>query len=603
MGLFTRTKTDKGPAPKAVLAAAMPLSGPGVQRVHRGRQTATTEQWQGEAWYFFDAIGELRGPLVWIANAVSQADVHATELDPDTGKPTGPSDDPRASAAASQVLGGPAQRGNLLRLVALCWQVAGEAWVIVRPTRPGRPDTWHVLSGQKVKPKGDTWQYTDPMTGETVTLTGRDRLIRVWAPHPNDQSKADSAVRPALPICREIEKASQNICSRLDSRLIGNGVMALADELDFPRGDHDSAASAFMDYFMAAAEANVKDPGQATSQVPIAFNAPGELIANGGAFAHYDVATQFDASVVELRDNGLTRLAGTLDMPRDVAEGSQGEANHWSSWKVEEDTYKIYIEPLLKAIGDALTEQWYRPALLAMGMDAATADRYELGWDTTAIVARPDSTENLRDLHDRILISDEYMLAENGIPEDAVPGTEERTRRFLEKVVIGAPTLLADPTVAGALGLDIEVAPAAAGVDAEVGAGGELEVPEPEPAPTPGARALPGTQNQEPEPEDVPAGLVAAAELLVFQALDRAGGRLLTNQNRGQYRDVPRHELYQHIRPADPADLVQLKFTDAVAAAFGRRRDRIDAGLQVYVTRLLRTGEAFDRDELRWYLR
>lgn len=598
MGLFDKlrgTEEVKAP-PKAIVAAAMPMAGPGVRAVSMGRQYQTTSEWQNEAWYYFDAIGELRAPLIWIANAVSQADVHATELDPDTGKPSGPSDDAQAQAVAARVLGGPSQRPGLLRLIALCWQCVGETWVIVRPQGRGKPDQWLALSGNKVKAKGSSWSYTDPFTGLEVTLTGQgDRLVRAWSPHPNDQARADSAVRPALPICREAEKASQNIAARLDSRLASNGIILMADELDFPRGDFDTAGAAAMDYMLAAAEANLKNPGQASAQVPLFMNAPGELIGSEGALRHIDITTAFDATVVELRQDALQRLASTLDMPKDVAEGTQGESNHWSAWQVEESTYKIFIEPLLKAIGDVLTEHWFRPALIALGRTPEQAERLELGWDTTAIVARPDDTENLRDLHDRILISDEYMLTENGVPEDARPSDEERTRRLLERIVVGAPTLLADPAVAEALGLDIEVAPVAAGVDANVTPGGELEAPEPEPAPVP--NGLPGTQGQEPVPE----GLVAAAELIVFDALTRAGGRLLTNQNRGQFKNTPKYELHTAIpMPHGTFELMEgsFQFTEPVAEAFGLRPSRFKVALEGYVCSLLLERAPHQRERL-----
>lgn len=598
--------TEKGPPPKAIVAAAMPLSGPGVQRVNRGRQHATQEQWQREAWYYFDAIGQARGPIVWIANAVSQADLHAADIDPDTGKPTGPSTDQQAQAVANGALGGVSQRAQLLRLIALCWQVVGESFVIIRPDgRRGKPDKWLVLSGNRVTAKGEKWQYTDPMTGENIILDGAtDRMFRLWSPHPDDQAKADSSMRPALPICREIEKASQNIAARLDSRIATNGVMAIADEVDFPRGDHDTSAGAFMDFFMQAAESGLQNPGQASSQVPIAFNAPAEFIANGGAFAHFDLSTAFDAAVVELRQDGFSNLASTLDMPKSVADGTQDEANHWSAWQVEESTYKIFIEPLLKAIGDAITEHWFRPALMALGWDRARAERVELGWDTTAIVARPDDTENLRDLHDRILISDDYMADENGVPEDARPSPEEYTRRFLEAAIKVAPTLLADPNVAKAIGLDIEVSPVAAGVDAEVGSGGELEAPEPEPDPAP--RALPGRDDAAPEPEAVPEGLVAAAELIVYDALSRAGGRLLTNQNRGQFKAVKRHELHCHIPlPHGTFELMEgsFQFTDPVAEAFGLRPSQFKVALEGYVCSLLLERRPHDRRSLTEALR
>lgn len=595
MGLLDKLRgTEKPPPAKTVVAAAMPMHGPEVTRINRGRMYKTTDQWQNEAWYFFDAVGEVRGPVVWIANAVSQADIHATEIDPDTGKPTGPTEDARAQAAAAMVLGGAAQRAGLLRLVSLCWQIPGEAWVIVRPGKAGKPDTWLVLSGNKVTAKGESWQYTDPYTMMPVTLERQDRLFRIWQPHPNDQAKADSAMRPALPICREVEKSSQSIAATLDSRIGMNGAWLLPESVDFPRGDHDTMGAAVTDFLLTAMEMSLQNPGQAAGRVPLVFTLPGEDIGNA---VFQDFATEFDGQVVELRQDALRRLAATLDMPRDVAEGTQGESNHWTAWQVEESTYKIYIEPLLKAVGDAITEHWFRPALRAMGMSKEEAERYEIGWDTTAIVARPDDRETLESLYDKVLISDEYFLTENGAPMEAMPSSEERTRRVLEKLVIGAPTLLADPAVAEALGLDIEVSPVAAGVDAEVGAGGELEVPEPEPVPNALPGATPGTQ------DDVPEGLVAAAELIVYDALSRAGGRLLTNQNRGQFKSTPRHELHTVIKVGE-YDIPSLRegsfeFTEPVAEAFGLDPERFRQSVLGYTTELIRRGSAHEREDLR----
>lgn len=602
-GTTTTETSTKAPA-RSIVAAAMPMAGPAVRAVNRGRQYKSTDEWQREAWYYWDATGELRSPTVWVANAVSQADPYATTLDPDTGKPTGPSDNDRAQAVAAQVLGGSEQREGLLRIIALCWLVAGEVWIIIRP-RPGQPDEWRALSGNKVRAKGEQWQYTDPFTGELVTLGPRDRLIRVWCPHPDDQAKADSSVRAALPILREIEKASQNIAARLDSRLASNGIMLMADEMDFNKGDFDTAGGAVMDLFMSAAEANLQNPGQASAQVPLILNAPAEHIANGGALAHIDLATDFDGQVVELRDNGRERLATAIDLSKSTAQGTQNEANHWSAWQVSEDDYKIYIKPLLNAIGGPLTEHWMRPALIAMGETPETAGREALSWDTTDIVARPDDRDTLESAYEKLLISDEYYLTENGITTDAMPSDEERTRRLLEKLVGVAPTLLADPNVAAALGLDIEVAPVAAGVDADVAPGGELEAPEA--APEPGPRALPSTQGEQPEPEPVPEGLVAAAELIVYDALTRAGGRLLTNQNRGQFKAVKRHELYMHAGYENDQISSLLEgsfvFVDRVAETWQRDAGELTKLLRDYTHYCLFRRVLHERENLKDWLR
>jgi len=597
MGVLHRMGIKKTP-PKSVVAAAMPMNGPEVRTVARSRRPPQgEEQWQREAWYYFDVFGEVHNPMIWIANAVSQADVYAAELD-ENGKVTGPTEDARAQAAAAQVFGGAENAPRLLKIAALCWMVAGEAWIIVRPRGAGLPDEWLVLSDSKVRSKGESWTYDDPFTGATVTLGPRDRLIRLWDPHPNDQAKADSAMRAALPPCREAEKYSQAIISRLNARIALNGVMALAEELDFPKGDFDTSAQSFADTLLSAFEFNLKNPGDASASAPVTVTAPGELIANDGWAKHLDLATEMDGELADKRDVALRRVVRALNIVDSIGDGTQDEANHWSGWQVTEENYKVYIEPLLKAISGAVVEFWFRRILAAMG--EANPQRFTLGWDTTAIVARPDDTENLRDLHDRILISDDYMATENGIPEDARPGEEERTRRLLEKIVIGAPTLLADPNVAEALGMDIEVAPAAAGVAGEV-QGGELQPEEP---PEP-ANALP-ERASEPDDGAVPEGLTAAAELLVFDALSRAGGRLLTREHRGQFSHVPKHELHTVIAP-NPMDTGRLmegsfQFAGPVAEAFGLEEVWLRERLAEYVDIRLLKRKPHSRAELKSWL-
>ncbi|MEU2510178.1 hypothetical protein ABZ621_36570 [Streptomyces sp. NPDC007863] len=592
---------DTTVVPRSITAAAMPMAGPGVKIADRARKQSANSDWQKQGWYFYDAIGELRSPLVWIANAVSQADIHATELDPATGTPTGPSENPIAMQAAAQVLGGAAKRATLLKVLALCWQVPGEAWVIVRPRPPiqGRPqpDEWIVLPPSQVTTKGSgataSWQYRDPKLGVDVPLDSKSRLFRVWSPHPADFIQADSAVRPALPVCREIEKTSQTLAGQLDSRLATAGVWLVADELDLPKGEHETTALAFMDELLSVAETGIQQPGTPAGVVPVAFNAPSEMIAAGSALAFIDSSTVFVQGIDDLRDKALARLANTLDMPKDIAAGTQGESNHWSAWQVEESTYKIFIEPLLQALGDALTEQWFRPALVAMGMTEEQAATYEVGWDTTKIVARPDDTENLRDLHDRRLISDAYMLAENGIPEDAAPSPEEQERRLLTQLVISSPAILSEPGVAAALGMpQLAAAQESASVEEE-------STPE---LPPGQSRTLPDTQNSEPELEQVPNGLVAAAGVVAVQALRTAGGRLLnTRELKGQYRDTPKEQLHTQIRASDPEALMRdaVLPTDALARAFGVDDRRLRDTVAGYVRILVMSGLPYEEGDLR----
>lgn len=591
MAMWRRNKEETTAPPRAVLAAAMPLVGPDVRRVSMARKTRNVEAWQSDAWYYYDAIGELRAPINWISNAVSQATPFAAETDPETGLITGPTDNVDVQRVAAQLLGGASKRAQQQYLLAVCWQIPGEAFIVIRPSRAGLPDEWLILAGDRVTAKGGTWSYLDPITLLQVQLGARDRLIRVWSPHPRDQALADTAVRPALPILREIERASMNIAARLDSRLAGNGILAIPQEANFPTAEGQTQAAAFSDFLMEAMEASLANPGTASAQVPITIELPMEMIA---AFkdGFLDLSTEFDAAIVDLRTNAIKRLNATLDMPNETAAGTTSGMNHWGAWQVEETTYKIFIEPLLQRIGDALTEYWFRPALRTMGID--NPDQYVIDWDTSEIIARPDQTDTLNKLYDLDLISDDYMRAQYAVPDDAVPSAQELTERRAWQVVQADPTYASQPDYASVLGLPA-AEPREDATRTSVSVRDTVDEPVSD-------RALPAA----PQAEQNDVALAAAASFVVFDALSRAGGRLLTREHRGQFGHVRKQDLYLSI-PYEQADIPRLmegsfQNTEGLAEAFGIEPIKFTHLLRGYVENRLTTKLPHDPAVMRRFV-
>lgn len=591
MGVLARRRDrrESGPKPRAIVAAAMPLDGPGAKQAWQAR--SGDDAWQKQAWYFYDAIGELHFAYGWLANAVSRAVPFAAEKDPETGKVSGPTDDVRAQAAAAAIFGGTEQAPQIQSTLALQWQVGGETFVLIRPTRPQDPDEWFALSATAVRERGGGWTFEHPRTGVWEKIRpGRDKLIRVWSPHPNKQTHADSATRAALPVCTEIEKTSQAIAARLDSRLAGNGVLFIPNEIDFPHGEGEQTdAAAFMNLLLDAAEASIQSPGTAAAQVPIVAQVPGELV---GSIQHMDLATQMDAQLPELREQGITRLGRIVDMPREIALGQVAESNHWTAWQVEETTYKIHVEPFLLKLGSAITTEYFRAALVAMGVKDPS--RFLIAWDITEVVSKPDDTDNTKYLYEQGLISDDYTRGKFGVPDDAIPSEDEERRQLAKQLVIGAPTVLENPSVAAELGFEPTVVPGSDGPSGNVSR---------ETSPPPAVTGPPARATQ---PDD---GLTAAAELVVFDALSRAGGRLLTRQYRGQFSATPKHELHTVIPTGDSrtdrerlmADSFQ--FVPVVAHGFALDSASLERELRTYVDNRLQWGEAHDRSVLCRHLR
>lgn len=575
-------------ADRSLTAAAVNVmeDGPAVMKARAGE-----DAWQREAWRHYDICGELRFATGWLANVISLADMYAAEVDPVSGTATERSDDPRVQAVVATILGGPAKRPQAQKTIALNWQVGGESWIVIRPRGRGMPDQWITLSSREVEERSGSFSYVDPFLGTKVKLTSRDKLIRHWNPHPAQQVHADSAVRAALPDLHEIELTSQNIAARLVSRLASNGILFLPAEMEFPRGDGDPPGPAgVMAWLAKAGEASMQDVGQAGSQMPLVMMPPGELIDK---IMKLDLASELSKEILELRQDALKRLVTALDMPSEIVEG-MGDSNHWSAWQIEEAAYKVHVAPALDRLGESLTEQYMHPTLAAMGVERP--ERFMIAFDTTEIVTRPNRTTELIQLWDNRLISDEYMRGEAGVPESAKPTEDERVRRMLESLVTGAPTLLADASVQDALGVDLDIVPA-----------GAVPVEEIETTPAPdNVRALPERAPQGDE-DEVSDALVAAAELIVFDAFSRAGGRLLTRAYRGQFQSTPKHELHTAVPLDDrnPYELLEgsFQFVEPVARAHGLDPTVLKGELREYCRSMISYGQVHDRNVLMRYLR
>lgn len=589
MGLFRRDKDGASkPVPKgrSVVASAMPLAGPDGRQAW---QAASGDAgWQAQAWYFYDSVGELRFAFNWLANAISRASLFAAEMDPETGLITGPTDDKRAQRAAQAVLGGADDRPQLQSTMALQWQVSGETFVLVLPQGAGLEDRWLTLSRRSMREQGGTWSFKDPLTGVWTKLTAQDMVMRVWSPHPDEQTHADSAMRAANPILTEVEKTSQNIIARLDSRLVGNGLYLIPQEVDFAAAESEmSSADTFRQMLMDAMTASLANPGTAEAQAPIVAEVPGEwLEAMSGSYV--DFASAMDAAVTELRRDALNRVGATLDMPREMALGELAQANHWSGWLLEESTYKIHVEPFLLKFGMALTKTWYRPALAAMG--EPNPDRFVLAWDITEVVARPDDKEDVKYLLENNLVTADWARSKFGVPDDAIPSEEDERKNLARVLVTSAPTILENASIARILGFE----PTGAGRETApaVDVGEER---------SDNVRALPQTRDNEPD-----AALVAAAELVALDALGRAGGRLLTPTYRGQFKDVDRWALHTVIPPGDDyARLLEGSFQHIhlIAPGFGVGPDALHGELRSYVRNRIATRTPHDRAVLARYLR
>lgn len=571
----------------------------------RGYNLGRDEYWQRELWRLYDCIGEFRFGANWIGSACSRVAIGVYDTD-ERGEVGPRSDDPRARALETTLLGGPAAQSEALRLMAINLTVAGEMYIIGRAGRDEEQDKWYVVSPSELTRWAGGVMY-DYGSGPMQLLDDVDMLIRVWTPHPRRVWYADSPARGVMNVLVEIERLTKYIFSQIDSRLVSAGLLPIPDGMDFPDNDGTiGAADSLMSKLAAAGQAALKGEGTATGVLPTIVEMPAEVI---GKIALVNFASELSQQAMALREEAINRFAYGMDFPPEVLKGT-GQTNHWASWNITDQTIKIHIEPIMTRICDALTKCYLRPALTKLGLNAA---KYSYWYDTSGVVTRPNRLTDAVSLYKEKLLSGAAVREAGFFREDESMPADEQIKIFLEELMLRDPTIFQSAEVRGLVGITEDMLPPDA-------------ITPPPPPPPPGTTALPpnaiGTPPERPaEPPTAGArkpvtassisstdlALIASADLAVRRALELAGGRLMDRTHR--FPDTPKHELHTKIRVVDH-DHAQRVLGGAWThiPALSEVLGDVDAGrlteiLDTYTSAVLVTGRPHRSDDLLDVLR
>lgn len=574
------------------------------------------KDWQTEGWRLYDIIPEHHFLAGRIGDSVAQARLYVTEVD-DTGEETGEVQEDRIRRLAAVPLGTGAQRDDNLRLAGIDLAVGGECWIVgegAASNPEAAEGSWFVVTGAALSRTGDEVSVRRPQArgGSKLVLTdGQDILIRCWRPHPNDTDQADSFTRSAIVPLREIELLTKREFAELDSRLTGAGIMFLPEGVDFPRGEEDPAGLAgFMAYLQRAAAASMADQSRASAMVPIMATIPDEMVQYLDQLKPITFWSELSAEITPMKDKAIQRLASSAEIPGEVLTGI-GDANHWTAWLISDEGIR-WIRGYLGLIADALTRGFLRRALESMGV--TNPERYAFAFDTSTLASKPNRLDEAIQLHERHLIRDDEVVKAGAFSVDQMPNVQERAAQILLRLVQTQPDLILDPAVQAALGLPQVQSvglPATADQNAD---GADPDEDEADGPPNGGeapdqpdedqARAITAALDQRialasrpvlalPSPQAV---FNASAKLMVYRALELAGGRLTTpSERRGRWSDVPRHELHHHVGPITPdkaRKVTEGAWTHVAVAAADLGVDATDlhALLEGYVLELLTRG-------------
>jgi hypothetical protein len=416
----------------ALVAAVAPVRAP------QGQFMRHPDRWQNQVWGYFDTLGEYNYGVQWLASMLSRVRLRAAKMTPGSDEPEIIDVGPAAEIMAK--LGrGVGGQSELMRRMSVQLSVPGECYLIGEE-RFGE-EIWSVRSIDEVRASasgatlenGGGWEVTDesnPNLGQIWRPLEADSIpVRIWRPHDRWYHLADSPSRSALEILRELELVNRHILAQYLSRLASAGVLLLPEEVSFPaKEEYADSADPFVEEWIDIAAQAIKNPGDASSIIPIILRLPSDYIA---AVKHLDFTLKIDDHIIDKRNSVLKRLATKLDLPSSVLLGLE-DMNHWNAFADQESGTREHVAPAAETICDALTHGYLKPRLEASGEDPA-------GWvawyDLSELEIKPDRSQNAEAAYDRMELSGEAYRRENGFNETDAPTDEELKTILLKNLV------------------------------------------------------------------------------------------------------------------------------------------------------------------------
>ena len=557
--------------------------------------------WQDEAWELYDAVGEFGFYIRCRARACSRVKLVASEIDPETGQPTGSIAEDNAEGAkvaeiVRSIAGGPLGQAELIERAIQVLGVPGEFWCAVIITDEG--ERWLAVSREELhqSQRGrDTVDIDLPEGGKHTFNPGKgDGMFRVWNSHARKASEPDSPARSNLGPLREIERTTRKIENADNSRMANNGLLLIPQEASLPSAaapvsankpgaDPDEpqpqrpTARALQALIIEVNREGAKSPNSPESMIPIVAAVPGEHVDK---IKHVTFGKDLSDSEIRKRNDAIARLAMGVDMEADQLLGLSN-VNHWNAFISTDQDVNKHIKPVMKTFCQALYRNVIRPMLVRAGIDPV---KYVLWFDAAELTADPDKTDEAKDANTAGALKNAALLRHLGLPEDdgydltTLEGLQELARDKVAKAepaqfvqVIREVLPLLDPAVQ-AIDFPEPVAlpPANDTEDDDEESGAERG-------------EEPDTEDEQAASARVGDGLSMAVELMVTRCLELAGKRRFNINDpvqKARLRDVPAHEYHRYMAPVAEDQVGKLikgwdAGLDELATRYGLNPDQV----------------------------
>jgi hypothetical protein len=498
------------------------------------------ESWQREMWRLLEVTGEAHYAATIIGSAMSRCRLYMADVV--DGKVVGETKNKKASAIGNSLFGGEDRKTEEMFILGFNMFAVGEALLFGKAGDRKTKDEWSILSINDVRREGGN-VITDMGHGKVIIRPGVDILHRVWVPHPEKRKSADSPMRSTRIVLRELEELTKFIFAQINSRLLTGGILPWPSGTT-PMGAESTVADDITAQLMKVVAKASSGNGTAEFTAPIIVEVPPESLGKIGLIPF---STELSKQALELRAEAVRRFARGIDLPAEKLLG-MGDANHWSAWQIDQSGVDTHITPSMSRVCRAFQEAWIGPALQRAGLDP---EKFTLWFDTSPLTTRPQRLQDTLDLYTQGLVSAQAVLDAGAYLDGDAPKPEEDIKRWIRTLIERDPNLFNQASIRVLAGITEEMMPA---TQALTDMAGTPAPPPPTPATVPGKHVLPTVPDTAPSLSassfSKPITL-ALADAMSVRTLELAGGRLLTRDNRGMMRDIPRSELHTRVK-VDP---------------------------------------------------
>jgi hypothetical protein len=548
-------RRPKGQPRRTLTAASQILDNPAQAFKSPVGAGAVNNGWQEIAWEMLDMVGELRFYVSWRSNTCGRVRLVASDIG-DDGIPTGSTDNERVIEIVRGIAGGRIGQIQLVKRIVECLTVAGECWVAIVGGEVDDTDGWYALTVDEISRNPNGVTITLPDRTKHVLVNGTDRMFRIWNPRPRRAWEPDSPVRATLDSLHEIVRTTKTIANASKSRLIGNGIVFLPQEMSLPSTNAplsankpdgsvpeptpqaSSPVSQLQEMIAKVARVAYDDEDSLAALVPILVGVPGDQIKNVN---HLKIGNDITQIALQTRNDAITRLALGLDVSPERLLGLGG-TNHWSAWAVGDEDIQLHISPVMEMICQGIFNAVISELLEAEGIDST---KYILWYDTSQLTTDPDKTSEANDAFDRGTLNAQAYLNFQGLGVDAGYDLTKLAgwQQWAMDRVSQTPELLQD--------LMPLLPPFVQSID--------FPTPAPAlPAAPPPTDDDPITDDQEPPDEDtpshssdddMPAAASAIAQVFIARALELAGKRRRSRADYDRLGKIPMHDTHRVLGP------------------------------------------------------